>query len=389
MEGKKIHLIDVELIWKSVNGTASEEELAFLDGWLGEAASHRQYYEKARQFFLEGSSSDFRDEKVDLAWKKFKEKERRSTRLSGRIVLVAASVVAGLLLTGLLYYFTGKVEKKDLAIEQAAVINPGTGKARLTFEDGRTFDLTTDAELFIREQGTTIRNKDNRLEYKASGVPAKEAEYHILQIPGGGEFSLVLSDGTKVWLNAGSLIRYPAEFTGNERRVDFEGEAYFEVAPDKERPFRIMTGNQQVEVLGTSFGITSYEEDPAILTTLVEGRVQVSLKNDPGVFQVLNPNEQSYYQKNGNTILKRTVNPSPYIAWREGRFVFQDELLVHIMQTLSRWYNVDVIFAGEKAKHFRFTGNLERRAGFKEILEKIEKTNEVKFYVKGNQITIE
>jgi len=382
-------MIDVELIWKSVNGTASDEELAFLNGWLDEDDSHRKYYEKARQFFSNGSSLNFTREKMDTAWKKFEEKERLSARLSGRIVLVAASVVAGLLVTGLLFYFPGNMKPKDQPAEQVTAINPGTGKARLTFEDGRTFDLTTDAELLIREQGTTIRNKENRLEYIASGDRQQEAEYHILQIPRGGEFSLVLSDGTKVWLNAGSLIRYPVEFTGNVRRVDFEGEAYFEVAPDKKRPFRIMTGNQQVEVLGTSFCITSYEEDPAILTTLVEGRVQVSLKNDPDVFQVLNPNEQSYYPKNGNTILKRTVDPSPYIAWREGRFVFQDELLVHIMQTLSRWYNVDVIFAGEKAKHMRFTGNLERYAGFEEILKKIEKTHEVKFYVKGNQITIE
>jgi len=386
---KEYQLIDIELIWKSVNQEASEEESESLQRWLHEDARHRQYYEKANRFFRNGSTIDFIPSQLNSAWKKFEKAEGKTKRKLKLTVLVAASVVAALLLSRTLLYFMEKPRHSQFASSPESLISPGTDKAKLIFDDGRTYDLAKNANLLINERGTTIRNAKNQLEYITGEKSGNQLEYNILQVPRGGEFSLLLSDGTKVWLNSESLIRYPVSFPGDERKVELEGEAYFEVAKNKDKPFRVVSGNQVTEVLGTGFNITSYDEDPVVVTTLVEGHVKVSLKSNPQIAQLLNPNDQTLYTKAGKRISKRVVDPSLYIAWKYGRFVFKNELLTTIMNTLSRWYDVQVVFASERAKQIRFTGNLERYGNFEEVLEKIEKTNEVKFYVKGNQITIE
>ena len=254
--------------------------------------------------------------------------------------------------------------------------------------DGSVHDLTSGNSSIIATDGTEIKNTGTKLEYIGTGVKPSELRYNTLKIPRGGEYFLVLSDSTKVWLNSETTLRYPVQFAANIRNVELTGEAYFEVARNEKVPFVVTSGNQKVKVLGTHFNISSYTENETIFTTLIEGRVEVSLENNPESKLILNPSEQSTTSKSGDLIQKRTVDASLFVAWKDGRFVFQDEKLEDIMNTLAKWYDVQVIFDQEKLKQVRFTGNLERYANISEILGKIERTNEVKFAVNKNVITI-
>ena len=197
-----------------------------------------------------------------------------------------------------------------------------------------------------------------------------------------------MADGTKVWLNSETTLRFPVQFASDVRRVELTGEAYFEVSRNENIPFIVSSGDQQVKVLGTQFNISSYPDNQSILTTLVEGSVEVSLEGNPAEKTMLEPSEQSYFSRNESQILKRNVDVAQYVAWKDGRFVFQDQMLGDIMKTLSKWYDVQVVFANENDKNLRFTGNLERYTDFNNILRKIERTNEVKFEITDKLITI-
>jgi transmembrane sensor len=210
-----------------------------------------------------------------------------------------------------------------------------------------------------------------------------------LKIPRGGEFYLTLSDNTKVWLNSETTLKYPVEFAGEERRVELTGEAFFEVEKDAERPFRVVSDEQVVEVLGTSFNISSYPEDSVILTTLVEGKVNVFLGENPETSQTLLPKHQSFLARGEDRIMQREVDVSEYVAWKDGEFYFRDQSLENIMKTLSRWYDIDVVFNEPQAKDILFTGHLERYENFERILNLIQRTNEVSYSEEGRTITID
>jgi len=160
------------------------------------------------------------------------------------------------------------------------------------------------------------------------------------------------------------------------------------VAENRDAPFLVTSGEQAVKVLGTKFNISSFPEDAFILTTLVEGKVEVFPEKSPERKQILLPSDQSRFDKEEERLSKKKVDPYKFIAWKDGRFVFEDEPLSDIMKTLAKWYDVDVIFDSGNASDYRFTGNLERYGNFSEILKKIEKTNEVEFRIEGRQIIV-
>jgi ferric-dicitrate binding protein FerR (iron transport regulator) len=260
-------------------------------------------------------------------------------------------------------------------------------------DNGEVYELSESTEEIFSEEGAQIKNTGKKLEYipeTEEKLKRKEerVKFNTLEIPRGGEYFLVLSDGTKVWLNSETTLRYPVNFNSEQRNVELTGEAYFEVAENKNAPFLVATGEQVVKVLGTKFNISSFQEDAFVLTTLVEGKVEVFLEKSPEVKQILLPSDQGRFDKEKGMISKRKVDPYKFIAWKEGRFVFEDELLSDMMKTLSKWYDVDVIFASERALDYRFTGNLRRYDNFREILEKIEKTNEVEFVIENREIIV-
>ena len=213
----------------------------------------------------------------------------------------------------------------------------------------------------------------------------EELLYNSLSIPRKGEFVLILSDGTKIWLNSESEVEYPIVFPSGERRIRLQGEAYFQVASDKSSPFIIEMGKVQVQVLGTSFNLRAYQDEEMIQTTLVEGRVCMFTGKKR---ILLYPNEQGAIELKTGNLVKKQVDVQAYIGWKNGRFIFERQTLEDIMRTLSRWYDVQVVFQSEKARHIEFTGNLRRYDDFGQIVSMLALACPAKFNVSGTTIYI-
>lgn len=383
---KERTIIDYEIIWKKINQSLSDEEELLLRKWLDESESHKRYFDETIRYYRKkaGFNKDELDTKA--AWNTLKIKRKPKRNYLGWVISslsVAAAVF--LVLTWLLPVNDTNEEVTENKIE---LIKPGSNQATLILDDGSVLDLGTSKKLQLKEGDSDIKIEGTKLLYSKNSSASKEIKYNTLSVPRGGEYFLELSDGTKVWLNSETTLRYPVEFVGNERRVELSGEAFFEVTRNEKAPFLVESGEQTVKVLGTEFNISSMNENLFIYTTLVRGSVEVYLKSKPNERKMLIPNEQSYTNVTESLISKRKVDPYQFIAWKEGRFVFEDQNLGEIMKTLSKWYNVEVVFAREDLKSIRFTGNLPRYSSFNEILTKIGKTNEVKFKIENRTIII-
>jgi len=385
---KDQEIIDFAIIWEKINQTLTAEEEIQLSTWLNESPSHRHYFDEAVRYYQEGSGFNESESDTEKAWEAIKNKEFKKNRSNlGWIISLSAAVVAiFLIVTWLLP--SKKIENTLVQANKVELIKHGTNQATLILDDGSVLDLASSKKLQLTEGGSDIKIEGTKLRYTKKSNVSQEIKYNTLSVPRGGEFFLQLSDGTKVWLNSETILRYPVQFVGNERRVELTGEAFFEVTRNEKVPFYVESGEQTVRVLGTEFNISSYKENPLIYTTLVKGSVEVFLKDKPEIRQTLLPNEQSSTGKAETQISKHKVDPYRFIAWKEGRFVFEDQNLGEIMNTLSKWYDINAVFAREDIRNIRFTGNLPRYADFDEILKKIGKTNEVKFMIENKNVII-
>lgn len=383
--------IDFELIWKKIHHQTTEEEEILLQRWLDLDDSHRKYFRDALRYYSNGTQFVNSPDELKKALKKIHRKAGIHTPSKSKRFIVITSItgIAASILFFIYFQFSNTDKNEIIKIDKIAQsIVPGSNKAVLILADGSEHDLTSGNNSVITTEGTEIKNSGNKLEYMTTNGVSAEIKYNTLKIPRGGEYFLIMADSTKVWLNSETTLRFPVQFAADVRRVELIGEAYFEVTRKSDVPFIVSSGNQQIRVLGTQFNISSYPENPIIYTTLVEGSVEVSLEGNPDEKISLKPSEQSYTVKNENHIQKRIVDVNQYIAWKDGRFVFRDQMLGDIMETLSKWYDVQVTFSDEELKNLRFTGNLERHADFGDILGKIERTNEVTFEITNNLITI-
>ena len=390
---KNAENIDFEIIWRKVRGSLTPAEEDRLERWLSTSDEHRRYFDKAQRFYRQGSGFGKAPINTQAAFQQVMgtienvpRKQKRS-----RSIVYAASIAASILLLLVAYFVFKPLEPEppEQASQSVQPITPGTDKAILLMDDGTTHNLSARQNLRVEEGGTQISSQGTSLQYQESKEPAIEVKYHTLVIPQGGQFSLTLTDGTQVWLNSGTTLQYPTRFTEDERNVVLTGEAYFEVATNADQPFRVLAGEQVVEVLGTAFNVSSYQEDSSVYTTLVEGKVSVFLAQTPQVHATLVPEQQSIFVKGTDEIDQRTVNVERYIAWKDGWFYFQDEPLEAIMQTLCRWYDVEVHFGNEMVKKLPFTGKIKRYEELQEVLSLLEKTNEVTFTVERRSITVE
>lgn len=261
-------------------------------------------------------------------------------------------------------------------------IQPGSKKAVLTLPDGSVWNIGDSAMLIATASDERIRVDSNGLYLEKND--SKEGKMHTLTVPKGGEFNLTLSDGTKVWLNSESELSFPMQFITPERKVILTGEAYFEVTKNAESPFIVELRKAEVEVLGTSFNIRSYPDESEVTTTLVEGSVRFAAANQ---LLTLAPGEQSILASSGQ-LSKQEVDVYPYVAWKEGKFIFRKKRLADIMAMVSRWYNVEVLFEDNKAKEISFSGGIMRYDGFEALVEMIEVTGSVECVVKNNTIII-
>jgi transmembrane sensor len=271
--------------------------------------------------------------------------------------------------------FTGKV--KD--------INPGSNKAILTLSDGTHIDLNQAGSGNLATQGTTKIRKfeDGKLAYNTSpSLIVSGKKLNSIETPYGGQYEVVLSDGSKVWLNSKSSLHYPVSFNGEQQRiVKLTGEAYFEIAKDSSHPFIVQSKGQAVLVLGTHFNVNAYDDEPATTTTLTEGAIRLSGKSTT---VQIKPNEQSV--NNGITIRVQEVDASQFISWKDGYFEFQETDLKTAMRQIARWYNLKVVYSGEMPNK-RFTGKIFRNLKLSSTL-KILSYFDVKFVVSNNTIYI-
>lgn len=311
-----------------------------------------------------------------------------------RFWLAAASVLV-LLMVGGWFLLTRESGSKQLAINKVAQaqqdILPGGNRAILTLSNGANIQLDTAANGTLAREGASkiIKLSDGRLAYEGDNGKAAAVEYNTVSTPRGGQYQLILADGSKVWLNAASSISFPTAFTGGERNVTITGEAYFEVAHNPEKPFIVqinsaMGTGARVAVLGTHFNINAYDDEHVIKTTLLEGAVKVSNSN---AATVIAPGQQASLRDMSGTIsVAGNVDVEQVVAWKNGFFQFQNYTIQDIMRQLSRWYDVEVEYRG-KIPEGHYVGKPSRNLKLSEILKIIEYSG-VKLDVKGNKIIV-
>jgi ferric-dicitrate binding protein FerR (iron transport regulator) len=311
----------------------------------------------------------------------------------------AAAAILILLFAGSYFMFFSKSAKQEIVKttpvkpELKNDIAPGGNKALLTIADGSAIVLDSASNGTITQQGNIkVQKLDNGLlAYTINGKQIAEndqAFYNTISTPRGGQYQVTLSDGTKVWLNAASSIRFPVVFTGAERKVEITGEAYFEVAKNKAMPFKVKAATSEIEVLGTHFNINAYDDEAVIKTTLLEGLVKVSVPGS-GTNQsprFLQPGQQSGINKEGNISVLNNADTEEAMAWMNGHFQFKSSDLKAILRQISRWYDVDVIYNGKVNLHF--TGQLTRNDNVSKVFEKLVLTGEVHFKIDGKKIIV-
>ena len=277
---------------------------------------------------------------------------------------------------------------EEVPLAQVTVLEAGGSRAVLIMEQGERIDLgTVTTDTMLNKKGVRIRLDSSRsVTYEqVEEVPVKD-EYNTIVVPRRGEYRLVLADGSKVYLNSESELRFPVVFTGGERRVYLSGEAFFEVAPDAEKPFIVEANDVDVRVLGTRFNVNAYIPDRAIRTTLVSGKVRVSDRSGEES-AILAPGQQAVWQE--GHFSTRNVDVSAFTAWIDGKFYFEEgATLEEIAEQLQRWYDIDFIFSSGRVKQFVFAGMIKKEYTANEIFSIIEKTTRVKFTVNGRTVVV-
>ena len=302
---------------------------------------------------------------------------------------VAASIL--ILISVGSYYWISDFSKKEIIKKEIASkyikndIAPGTNKAILTLGDGSSLILDDAHKGIIAQQANTkiVKLGNGRLAYDVVRVNPDKILYNTISTPRGGKYQLVLPDGSNVILNAASSIRFPVAFTGNERKVEVMGEAYFEVTKDKNRPFKVAVKDMNIEVLGTHFNIKAYDNEKLIKTTLLEGAVKVS-KGE--IVATLSPGEQAQLNSQGKIKIDKNVNINEEVAWIKGWFVFNATDIEEIMRQISRWYDVDIVYEGRISKE-TFSGMVNRNSNVSQVLKIMEQAG-VKFKIEGREIIV-
>lgn len=328
---------------------------------------------------------EFDKEKMWRVLESYRRKGGERRRIAGAWRWVAV-ILLPLLLGGTIWIVLG--DKQERPVVSEAALEAGHPQAVLILARGERIDLTSGRTDSLPGQVgvNVLRDSARGVVYERREEQAENPEYNTLVVPRQGEFQVVLADGSKVYLNSESEIRYPTFFAGGERRVFLKGEAFFEVASDTSRPFIVEVGEMDVRVLGTRFNVNAYAPERAIRTTLVSGKVRVSDREDKAAV-ILEPGQQAVWKKDGLTT--REVDALAVSAWVDGKFYFEEGMtLEEITEQLQRWYDIDFFFASERVKRFVFAGMIKKEYTANEIFSMIEKAARVKFTVNGRTVTV-
>ena len=375
--------IDIEtLILKYLQGKLAEEEKRQLDEWLKDDRNKKLFSRLVNNQRILVKMERLDEYDWEKSWKVMEKKLHERKKFSWKYWGMVASLL-GIVLLGT-WVFMEKNEKKSPVVVMRGV-EPGGVFAELVLPDGKIVELNKDSNnLFLGESGKVLRNENGVLFLTQDSVQLQKVGYSEIRTPRGGEYQVVLPDNSIVWLNADSKLRFPLTFSGKERRVFASGELYFQVAKDSLSPFRIeVEGLYEVEVLGTEFNVRAYSDLPSA-TTLVDGRVLI---RDKGTKVVLKPGEQAVKGKHGEVVV-REVDVAPYIAWKQGYFLFEDERLEDILNELARWYDVNIFFENSSVREERFSVDMPRHESFEEVLRLIEQTRSIQIEIEGNNVFV-
>lgn len=377
-----------QLILKSLEGQLEEAERKELDDWLTIEAN-RKLYVTLSQTNLDKKKALFEQLHPERSWKRLEKQLafKRSPRFL-RIVRYAAAVLLLGIAGTTVYWYQNRSEIFSSSIQQTE-IQPGSAKAFLILASEEKINLESD-RIFSLQQDSTVKldNKGNTLRIE-SGSPAPQAsqEYQTLFVPTGGEYKLVLEDGSQICLNSDTKLRFPLAFSSEKRVVYLEGEAYFEVAPDSRKPFVVVTQGMEVNVLGTKFNVKAYQGDRSVITTLVSGSVRIK-EDKSSRTALLRPNEQCVYSADDGWMQVRSVDSQVFLGWIYGRFIFENETLKEILKQFSRWYDVEVLFQNPEVAGYRFSGNVDRFDQISTLLGMIEKTYDISFTVRDRTVIV-
>ncbi|MVT08464.1 FecR family protein [Chitinophaga tropicalis] len=368
------------LLARYVNKTCSREELEELFSYIGKD-EHRHSLEELLEHTWQGNHPT---PEIDYegVWQQIMPVEAPSRRkvFTMRRLAVAASV---LLLAGIAVWtmYSRKPAKTPPVARQEipAVIVPGSSKATLTLGDGSVVTLDSTGNQVIQNG---IQQKNGQLLYAASQGEA--VHYNKLSTPRGGQFRIVLPDGTKVWLNSTSTLRYPTAFTASTRQVELEGQGYFEVAPAAAQPFIVQAGGMKIEVLGTGFDVMAYADENTVNTTLVTGRVQVTGNNTR---QLLQPGQQAVLHTETKTMTVQAADIKKVTAWKNGLFVFNNMTLPAILREVSRWYDVEIVYTVKPGVDL-YGGGISRNLQLEDVLKLLEGNGYNHFRLEGRKLIV-
>ena len=378
-----------ELILKVLDGKASPEEILALSRWIETDSANEEYFNQLKKAWNLTSgpiSSKEREEKEFRYYMNYIRSKRKIYRLR-RIYKYVAIVILPLLVDVVYWLQRERMPEDVQSIPVVARIEPGEYKATLITASGSTISLLPSNQEDIQvDENISVTNGQDGIAYDNVKGSVGSLQYNTLQTSRGGEYAVTLSDGTRVYLNAASEMKYPVMFDERKREVYLSGEAYFEVTKDTNRPFYVVTDAVRVKVYGTKFNVNTYSTR-GIQTVLVSGKVGVRGKGSSEEY-MMKPSQLAEFNDKGVFKGIREVNPTAYTAWRDGRFVFENESLEEILNSLSRWYNVDIIYGNEEVKRYHFTGHMEKYESIDIFLRAISKMVGVDFTIKDKIIIV-
>lgn len=385
----------------------SAEEQAVLNDWLQQSPANKAFYNKInddeefRELLLSYHLNERQtsEERVfDQVFPKIRTRRTEGRKKTGNIArwlaAAAAIVIVGAGI-GLYTVFKMRHARTEIVIQATDIHAPSSSRAMITLADGSRVFLDSMKNGQLAEQGNVklVKLANGQISYQASPIPANGTiVQNTLTNPRGSKVvDMRLSDGSHVWLNAGSSITYPVAFAGNERKVELRGEGYFEVAAlrsgaGEKQKFIVVANGTTTEVLGTHFNVNAYNDEPATKVTLLEGSVNVtslSKKNGPGL--KLKPGQQAVVNRSTYQLINHP-NLAGVMAWKSGLFEFNNTDIQSVMKELARWYNIEVSYSGNSSQHF--VGSIERNQPLSKVLTMLEKTGAVTFEVRGNTVIV-
>lgn len=378
-----------KLFIKRISSRLSTEEEAELQAWRDESEENRSLYERLTDpsyvkaqldlWQMVESERSCREMQLEV------DRIRRRSRLKSYGVSMAALIVVVFGIGAFLYnnigvgpagFHMAEVPEKYQPVQTVEEIKPGSTRAMLSDAAGHKVVLNESDTAKVATVLLTTENADS-LERNL-----------CLEVPRGGEFKIQLEDGTEVWLNSSSRLYYPKTFSGDVRKVRIEGEAYLAVATDSLRPFYVETDNQQIRVYGTEFNVRYYPDETEVYTTLERGKVSLSRLDEPDAELFLTPGHQAVFRTADQRVRVRPVNTDVVTSWRKGRFVFEHQTLMRIMQDLSRWYDFEYEFTDDSLRGEEFMGSIPRYSDFTTAIAILEKCGGIKFSVSDGKVIV-